>query len=342
MSKVRTQALSTQTTATMSEFSKACDAFQMEHGRYPGMIPESVLASNPPSSGEMPSSTELALLELMGGYRVLSPSDNPGGPVADDFDNFGDDNDPYIVRYTFGNTGWELKVDLRRIGEGPLIDGRPFAPYFTPGERELLAIQGQVGSPGGLTTKQLPDLIDGWGQSVIHACVPFQLSIDYPVGDGTLGATLLGGILLVAAVATAWACRRRAPIVTFGIGVFFVALSPHNNVFPATDVLVADRYLYVAVFGLAAIVAWASKFREGPVGCGLLAILFLVLSFVSASLPGLAFAGSGLAAQELAGQNEAPDGVVNPNSVTASESPSDDAPSAPAPGEDPTSSSSVS
>ena len=159
MSKVRTQALSTQTTATMSEFSKACDAFQMEHGRYPGMIPESVLANNPPSSGEMPSSTELALLELMGGYRVLSPSDNAGGPVALDFANFGNCGDPYIVCFTFGS--WDLKVDLRRIGEGPLIDGRPFAPYFTPGERELVAIQGQVGSPGGLTTKQLPDLIDG-------------------------------------------------------------------------------------------------------------------------------------------------------------------------------------
>ena len=40
MGGVRKRALATTTQSTMSEFSKACDAFQLEHGRYPGAIPD--------------------------------------------------------------------------------------------------------------------------------------------------------------------------------------------------------------------------------------------------------------------------------------------------------------
>ncbi|MHC4770031.1 MAG: type II secretion system protein, partial [Planctomycetota bacterium] len=43
MGGVRRRALSTQTDSTMQEFSKACEAFQIEHNRYPGVIPEQVL-----------------------------------------------------------------------------------------------------------------------------------------------------------------------------------------------------------------------------------------------------------------------------------------------------------
>ncbi len=94
MSKVRSQALKTQTVATMVEFSKACEAFQLEHGFYPGVIPETVLADAALSGNEPITSTENALLHLMGGYRVLSPSAT--GPVALEFANFGDCGDPPI------------------------------------------------------------------------------------------------------------------------------------------------------------------------------------------------------------------------------------------------------
>ena len=46
----------------MQSFGKACDAFQLDHGRYPGIIPETILAANPLISG-----TENAILDLMGG-----------------------------------------------------------------------------------------------------------------------------------------------------------------------------------------------------------------------------------------------------------------------------------
>ena len=66
---VRRKAMATTTVSTMTEFSKACDTFQLEHGRYPGVIPEDVLAATdvPPISG-----TENALLDLMGGALVSS------------------------------------------------------------------------------------------------------------------------------------------------------------------------------------------------------------------------------------------------------------------------------
>ena len=62
LSKVQERARMTQTLGLMQEFSKACDAFQQEFGRYPGLVPEEILANDPQISG-----TENAMLELMGG-----------------------------------------------------------------------------------------------------------------------------------------------------------------------------------------------------------------------------------------------------------------------------------
>ena len=171
MRTVRKRARAMQTQSTMLEFSNACEAFQMHHGRYPGMIPDAVLADFPATGiDESPSSTELALLELMGGYRVLSPFDDPGGPVADEFASFGDCADDNIICIKFGDSDWELKIDLLRIGEGPVIDGKPYAAYFTPNGRQLGKTHGQVtSSTGVLISIGLPDLLDGWGQPILYA-----------------------------------------------------------------------------------------------------------------------------------------------------------------------------
>ena len=169
MRTVRKRARAMQTQSTMLEFSNACEAFQIDHGRYPGMIPDAVLADYT-GIDESPSSTELALLELMGGYRVLSPFD-VSGPVVDEYDNFGDCGDNIIcVTFGTGTNLWKLKIDLLRIGEGPVIDGKPFAPYFTPNGRQLGATRGQVTSSTGISISiGLPDLLDGWGQPILYA-----------------------------------------------------------------------------------------------------------------------------------------------------------------------------
>ena len=83
MGGVRRKALATTTLSTMTEFSKACDAFQLEHGRYPGLIPENNLARGLPSlSPPNISGTENALLELMGGVRTESDPDHDDFPTV--------------------------------------------------------------------------------------------------------------------------------------------------------------------------------------------------------------------------------------------------------------------
>lgn len=62
LGKVQERAKATQTLGLMQEFGKACDSFQQEFGSYPGLVPEDILANDPQMS-----STENALLELMGG-----------------------------------------------------------------------------------------------------------------------------------------------------------------------------------------------------------------------------------------------------------------------------------
>jgi type II secretory pathway pseudopilin PulG len=175
MRGVRTKAMQTQTDSTIQEFSKAADAFQLVHGRYPGVLPDGILAQGsfngfPPLSG-----MENALLDLMGGARVVSPMD--GAATADDFVNYGDGN---AFKPDLGSGGWQIKIDVDQIGEGPRIAGRAYAPYFTPNETQLAAVPGQMAAGGGdeccpqldgtcpPETPCVPDLIDAWGQPIIY------------------------------------------------------------------------------------------------------------------------------------------------------------------------------
>lgn len=158
MRGVRETGLRTQTQSTMQEFSKACDTFQIVHGFYPGIVPETILAQSttPPLSG-----TENALLDMMGGaIRGDDPRySNPefSGP---DWQEIVIDPDSDLGK---------IKVNVNRIGEGPVINGRPFPPYFTPGAAALGVAKGQVGPPVlGTASSGLPDLLDAWGQPIIY------------------------------------------------------------------------------------------------------------------------------------------------------------------------------
>ena len=159
MRGVRMKAMETRTVSTMTEFSKACDTFQLEHGRYPGAIPENVIAD----IGPLPpiSSTENALLDLMGGYRVRAPNAN----FPPDWDDF-DCSEASVVCHSITTLqgDWEIHVDRNRLGEGPMLFGRPYSPYFTPSESQVGIAQGQ--EPTG-ADDELPDLLDAWGQPII-------------------------------------------------------------------------------------------------------------------------------------------------------------------------------
>jgi type II secretory pathway pseudopilin PulG len=185
LSKARDTALKTQTQTSMSGFAQAAQTYQIEHGRYPGLVPDRVLAAS-----DVMTAMESAILALMGGARVLSPQDDVqvnglDTPAKVAFDEFNG------TQISFGATDWKVKVDENRIGEGPYIDGKSYSPYFTPKESELGSIQGlqanevetsgQVSIAGMAANFRLPDLIDGWGQPVV--LVRRSRSIGPIVGD---------------------------------------------------------------------------------------------------------------------------------------------------------------
>jgi type II secretory pathway pseudopilin PulG len=164
LKQVQVKTKRSRTESTMQQFANACVAFQAENGFYPGVIPDDVLAANTPCPI---SSTENALLHLMGGYRVVSPSDPSTGPVQADYNTFVS-ADPSNVRELIFNppsgTGtWKLAINLSKIGEGPVINGKARGPYFTPGPDALLTIEGQYGEMGA----QLPDLVDAWEHPIV-------------------------------------------------------------------------------------------------------------------------------------------------------------------------------
>ena len=149
----------------MREFSAACDQFQQEYGRYPGVIPESVLSSYEPNASPI-SSTENAILELLGGFRVMRPDDD--GTSAETEYNAYVANGALV--FSFGSSGWRLAVNPNRIGEGPIIDGKANGPFFTPNASSFMVAKGQILSTG-LNASDLdiiPDLIDAWGQPIIY------------------------------------------------------------------------------------------------------------------------------------------------------------------------------
>ncbi len=160
LGQVQIRARQTQTESTMQQFLNACTAFQAENERFPGVIPETLLANNPQGI----SSTENALLDLLGGFRVLAPTDLAGSQAETDYQNYltaaqaTSSNEEYTWNTPSG--AWRLVVDTRKIGEGPVINGKPRAPYFTPSANELV----RQSTPNN----GIPDLVDAWGQPILY------------------------------------------------------------------------------------------------------------------------------------------------------------------------------
>jgi type II secretory pathway pseudopilin PulG len=159
LNNVRNSAKRTQTESTMNSFAAACDGFQIEHGFYPGVVPEQILAQDPQISG-----TENALLHLMGGFV----REEDLGAAYASYDHNGEDSASEWREKAFSHNGgtYRIKINTRRIGDGPMINGTPYAPYFTPSDRELGRMLGeQVNEDPNL---MLPDLMDSWGQPIIY------------------------------------------------------------------------------------------------------------------------------------------------------------------------------
>jgi type II secretory pathway pseudopilin PulG len=173
---VRDKARGAATEATLNSFIQACQAYQIEHGQYPGVVPEFVLAEAN-TVGQQPeflTTTENAVLALMGGYRVLPP--NASQVETDEFDTYGDCDGSFDIVCFEWPSGWQLKVNLARVGEGPYIFGKQYGAYFDPSAKEMSITLGQVGdhreTDGDGNVARIagvPDLLDAWGQPIVFA-----------------------------------------------------------------------------------------------------------------------------------------------------------------------------
>ncbi len=165
LSKVQERARMTQTMGLMQEFAKACDAFQQEFGRYPGLVPEEILANDPQISG-----TENAMLELMGGG--VRKNDVDTSTYTNTTTGFGASG---WVELTFTPTGqpdFKVKINVGKIGDGPFINGKQYPPFFAPKANDLRPTAGQMIGKSrtaelATSTTRIPDLMDAWGNPII-------------------------------------------------------------------------------------------------------------------------------------------------------------------------------
>jgi prepilin-type N-terminal cleavage/methylation domain-containing protein len=171
LGKVQERAKVTQTMGVMQEFAKACDAFQQEFGRYPGLVPEDILANDPQISG-----TSNALLELMGGG--IRKNDVDAATYTNTTTGYGG---PNWVELTFKPTNqpnFYVKINVSKIGEGPRINGKQYPPFFSPKSNELKPVAGKVHSESGsrvagelpalVSAGGMPDLVDAWGNPIVY------------------------------------------------------------------------------------------------------------------------------------------------------------------------------
>jgi len=155
LGKVQERAKATQTRGLMEEFSKACDSFQQEIGRYPGLVPDDILAGDPKFS-----STENALLELMGGGVRRADMEQTAYDALRTADGWTE-----VSFNVSGGTPYLVKINPGKVGEGPIINGKRYPPFFSPKASDLQAVKG---AEYGTTNYEIPGLIDAWGNPLVY------------------------------------------------------------------------------------------------------------------------------------------------------------------------------
>ena len=163
LSKVQERARKTETESLMQEFAKACELFQQQHGYYPGMVPETILAADPKISG-----TENAVLQLCGGGI---PQDDP---LYNDASYNAGAGWTEII-FNGGTAGtYRIKVNPAKVGSGPRIRGVDMQPYFAPKSGSLAPAAGQsltdANEPDAFAADpyRIPDVLDSWGNPIIY------------------------------------------------------------------------------------------------------------------------------------------------------------------------------
>jgi len=147
--------------STMNAFANAAMQFQQEHQRFPGLLPDEVLAEIPELT-----TTQNALFELMGGAMAYHPILRQRN--FDEYEAFKalGGSEPEV---SVGSTGWVFVYNPDRFGEGPMINGKVYEPYLSVDDNVVRLAEGRLadGSDTGFESRY-PDLIDAWGQPIIY------------------------------------------------------------------------------------------------------------------------------------------------------------------------------
>jgi prepilin-type N-terminal cleavage/methylation domain-containing protein len=165
LSSVQNAAKKTQSESLMQAFARACDEFALDHGRYPGLLPDSAV------DGVKITSMQNALLELMGGARAKN--NNSPQSVIDEFDAFSNsasistEPDEGIVDPAT-NVTWHIAFNEQRFGEGPWVQGRAYEPYFSPKSSDIQYTSPDFSDSNIWNTFQFPALIDSWETPIMY------------------------------------------------------------------------------------------------------------------------------------------------------------------------------
>ena len=166
LGKVRQKARVTQTSSTLEEFAKACDAFNQQFGYYPGVVPEYILENDPKITA-----TENAVLHLSGG--AVRADELPiwiNGDRYDSLSQVQSDHGGEVISFNApdGST-FDVLIDARTVGEGPFVQGKRYAPFYAPKGSELSAAQGVVRNSSEVELGFIPSVLDAWGTPVLYA-----------------------------------------------------------------------------------------------------------------------------------------------------------------------------
>ena len=168
LGKVRQKARVTQTSSTLEEFAKACDAFNQQFGYYPGIVPEYILENDPKITP-----AENAILHLSGG--AVREDELPVWIGGVRYDTLAD------IEFRPGFAGqiiefnspdgatFRVKIDAGSVGEGPFIQGKRYAPFYAPKGSDLTSGRGIVRTGTSDELNAIPSVVDAWGTPILYA-----------------------------------------------------------------------------------------------------------------------------------------------------------------------------
>jgi len=176
---------------------------------------------------------------------------------------------PAAVVLTYVGRGAGVRAALRPAAAALL----PILGYYVVHEWVGAGILSAGGTASGLerlgmaqrTWAMLPLSLEWWRLLLF----PAHLSADYSPGDlvprtGLTTAHLVGALVWAAAGWAAWHWRKTVPGIAIGLVWMIVTVSPVANIVVPTELLVAERTLYLPSFGIAFALASAGMALRWP------------------------------------------------------------------------------